>query len=78
MRSLVWRPCRDPCQTPEGTKRDRRLPVPFAVQSKGAPIDIPHFMRLGFIHRETQDGGMVRLNNTEDSLTLKLDMPITF
>ena len=38
---------------------------------------IPHILPLGFIHRTTQDGAIIMLTNSQDSLTLRTDAPVT-
>ena len=38
---------------------------------------IPHIMPLGFIHRRTDDGAIIMLNNPRESQTLKLGTPVT-
>ena len=38
---------------------------------------IPHIMPLGFIHRRTEAGAIIMLNNPQESQTLKLGTPIT-
>ena len=38
---------------------------------------IPHIMPLGFIHRRTDAGAIIMLNNPQESQTLKLGTPVT-
>ena len=38
---------------------------------------IPHIMPLGFVHRRTDDGAIIMLNNPQESQTLELGTPVT-